>query len=93
MLGSSLLSAFAVGCPICNKIVIALLGVSGALGIWAPIQPVLGGISVAMLAIAVVLRWRRTRSPLSCTATPRAKPIGGLQPSQQPHQERIDQNV
>lgn len=59
--GSSLLSAFAVGCPICNKIVVALLGVSGALGIWAPVQPVLGALSVAALAAAVWLRWRGQR--------------------------------
>ncbi|MDQ2790294.1 MAG: hypothetical protein M3Y73_11475 [Actinomycetota bacterium] len=61
VLGSSILSAFAVGCPICNKIVIALLGVSGALGIWAPVQPVLGALSVAVLATAVWLRWRGRR--------------------------------
>ncbi|MDQ2882003.1 MAG: hypothetical protein M3Y48_12475 [Actinomycetota bacterium] len=61
VLGSSILSAFAVGCPICNKIVIALLGVSGALGIWAPVQPVLGALSVAVLATAVWLRWRAWR--------------------------------
>lgn len=59
--GSSVLSALAVGCPICNKIVIALLGVSGALGIWAPVQPVIGALSVAVLAAAVLLRWRRRR--------------------------------
>ncbi|MGH3764823.1 MAG: hypothetical protein ACRDTX_06695 [Pseudonocardiaceae bacterium] len=61
VVGSSVLSAFAVGCPICNKIVIALLGVSGALGIWAPMQPVLGALSVAVLATAVWLRWRGRR--------------------------------
>lgn len=59
--GSSILSMLAVGCPICNKIVIALLGVSGALGIWAPVQPVLGALSVAALGLAVLLRWRRWR--------------------------------
>ncbi|MGH3776009.1 MAG: hypothetical protein ACRDRR_09805 [Pseudonocardiaceae bacterium] len=64
VLGSSVLSAFAVGCPICNKIVIALLGVSGALGIWAPVQPVLGALSVVVLATAVLLRWRRGRCTL-----------------------------
>lgn len=67
--GSSLLSAFAVGCPICNKIVVALLGVSGALGIWAPVQPVLGALSVAVLATAVWLRWRGGRcTPQGCSA-------------------------
>ncbi|EHR61336.1 hypothetical protein [Saccharomonospora cyanea] len=58
VLGSSLLSAFAVGCPVCNKLVIGVLGVSGALGVWAPIQPVLAVISLSALLVAVVIRWR-----------------------------------
>ena len=37
--GGGLLSFFAVGCPICNKLVVALIGVSGALSFIAPIQP------------------------------------------------------
>lgn len=57
--GGSLLSALAVGCPLCNKIVMALLGVSGALGVWAPLQPLLALASLAVLATAVAVRWRR----------------------------------
>ena len=71
--GSSVLSTLAVGCPICNKIVVALLGVSGALGIWAPVQPVLGALSVAVLATAVWLRWRRRRcTSQACSAEEQA---------------------
>ncbi|WP_245788732.1 hypothetical protein [Amycolatopsis marina] len=67
VLGSSLLSALAVGCPICNKIVIGLLGVSGALGLWAPIQPALAVLSLAVLVVAVVLQWRnRTCATDTC---------------------------
>ncbi|MFC4003030.1 hypothetical protein [Prauserella oleivorans] len=70
VLGSSLLSAFAVGCPLCNKIVLGLLGVSGALGVWAPIQPALAGVSVAALGAAVLLRWRRRAcTPEGCAPT------------------------
>jgi hypothetical protein len=69
VLGSSVLSTLAVGCPICNKIVVALLGVSGALGIWAPMQPVLGALSVAALATAVWLRWRRRRCTSQACST------------------------
>lgn len=43
------LTYLAVGCPICNKVVVALLGSSGALTYFAPVQPVLGGIAVALL--------------------------------------------
>lgn len=59
VLGTTVLSTLAVGCPVCNKIVIGLLGVSGALGVWAPIQPVLAVVSLAVLGAAVVVRWRR----------------------------------
>jgi hypothetical protein len=59
VLGTAVVSALAVGCPVCNKVVVGLLGVSGALSIWAPIQPVLAVMSVAVLLAAVIVRWRR----------------------------------
>ena len=49
--------ALAVGCPVCNKIVVMLLGASGALERWAPVQPLLGGIAVLLLGLAVTVRW------------------------------------
>ena len=64
-LGGGVLSFFAVGCPVCNKIVVALIGVSGALNVWAPIQPALGIVSVALLAWA--LR-RRLAGERACPA-------------------------
>ena len=57
-LGATLLSAFAVGCPICNKLVVGLIGVSGALNYWAPLQPLLGLLSVAVLGAGLVVRLR-----------------------------------
>jgi hypothetical protein len=70
--GTSLLSALAVGCPLCNKIVLGLLGVSGALGLWAPIQPVLALVSLGLLGTAVVIRWRRRVCTLDgCMSVPR----------------------
>lgn len=51
-----ILSGFAVGCPICNKLVVALIGVSGALNVWAPIQPILGLASVGLLLYALRVR-------------------------------------
>ncbi len=47
------LSLFAVGCPVCNKIVVAAVGVTGALNLWAPIQPLLGILSLALLGWAL----------------------------------------
>ncbi len=58
-------SFIAIGCPICNKIVVALLGVSGALNYFAPVQPILGIAGVALLAWTL---WLRLRSQNSCLA-------------------------
>ena len=49
---------FAVACPVCNKIVLLVLGTSGAMGIWAPAQPYLAVISLVALTAAVVWKWR-----------------------------------
>src|SRR5581483_9968331 len=61
-IGSGLLGVLAVGCPVCNKLVVLLLGVAGAFQYFAPIQPYLGaaGVILAATALAVRLRaWRR----------------------------------
>lgn len=61
------LSFLAVGCPVCNKIVLLLLGTSGAMSVWAPIQPVLAGVSVLLLAVAAV---QRLAGEVACPAVP-----------------------
>ena len=57
-ISATVLSTFAVGCPICNKLVVGLIGVSGALTYWAPLQPVLGVLSIGLLGTGLVLRLR-----------------------------------
>ena len=47
--GGGLLSTLAIGCPICNHMVVALIGISGALSYWAPLQPVVGATAVVIL--------------------------------------------
>ena len=42
-------SFLAVGCPVCNQAVVALVGVSGALSWWAPVQPFIGLLAVGLL--------------------------------------------
>lgn len=64
--GGGLLTAFAVGCPICNKLVVAALGVSGAMTVWAPLQPVIAVLSIVGLAWA--LR-RRLRNEYACSVS------------------------
>ncbi|MET9819253.1 MULTISPECIES: hypothetical protein [unclassified Streptomyces] len=66
-LGAGLLAAFAVGCPICNKLVVLTLGISGALAYFAPVQPVLAAASVALLLYALV---RRLRTANVCAVSP-----------------------
>lgn len=59
------LTFFAVGCPVCNKIVLVLLGTSGALTWFEPLQPVL------QLAAVVLLGWAlraRLRGAVACPA-------------------------
>ncbi|MFB6949214.1 hypothetical protein ACFV85_06820 [Streptomyces niveus] len=51
-----ILSFLAVGCPVCNKLVLLLLGTSGALAYWAPVQPLLAVASVVLLAEAALRR-------------------------------------
>lgn len=53
-----LLSFFAVGCPICNKVVVVALGTSGALTWFAPVQPYLGVIALGLLAWSLRVRLR-----------------------------------
>ena len=50
---AGLLSFFAVGCPVCNKLVVAALGTTGAVEVFAPVQPLLAVASVALLAVAL----------------------------------------
>ena len=56
------LSFLAVGCPVCNKLVVLAVGVSGALSYWAPLQPFLAIASPALLVFAVDRRLRGMRS-------------------------------
>jgi hypothetical protein len=59
----NVLSLFAVGCPICNKLVVIAIGVSGALNWFAPIQPILALASLTLLAYAF---WARRRTAMTC---------------------------
>ena len=59
-----LLSFFAVGCPICNKVVVIALGTSGALTWFAPVQPYLGVFALGLLAWALRVR---LRGEVACT--------------------------
>ena len=52
------LTWFAVGCPVCNKIVLLALGYSGALAWFAPAQAYLALVGLALTSIALYARLR-----------------------------------
>lgn len=62
LLGGGVLSVFAVGCPVCNKLVVLALGLSGATAYFAPVQPLLGLLSVGLLGYALRVRLSRESS-------------------------------
>ncbi len=63
------LTYFAVGCPVCNKIVLLALGYNGALTWFEPFQPILQVLAVAVMVWAIWQRW----TYLDACPTPRAK--------------------
>ena len=68
-LAGGLVTFFAVGCPVCNKIVLLALGTTGALQFFEPIQPYLAGASILLLGWALYARLSRENS---CRITTRA---------------------
>lgn len=79
---AGLLTFFAVGCPVCNKLVLLAVGANGAVTWFEPFQPVLQAAALALLGWALVRRLRnRTSCPLpperdrrSTTPTPLTDP-------------------
>ena len=53
-----LLSFFAIGCQVCNKLVLLAVGTSGAMNYFAPVQPFLAGAGLLLLAWALIVRLR-----------------------------------
>lgn len=60
-IGGGLLGYLAVGCPICNKLIVGLLGASGAMSYFAPIQPLLGALGLMLVCLALAYRMRDLR--------------------------------
>ncbi len=72
-------SFLAVGCPVCNQVVVALVGTSGALGWWAPVQPVVGLAAIGLLLYTLRLRlttYRLAACPLPRSTSSRTVPSG-----------------
>ena len=58
------LSFLAVGCPVCNKIVVLALGASGAMSYFSPVQPLLALASTILLGYAIWIRLRSVQAPV-----------------------------
>jgi hypothetical protein len=67
ILGGGMLSVFAIGCPVCNMLVVLALGAGGALAYFAPVQPVLGLLALGLLLYAL---HARLRNEISCAVRP-----------------------
>lgn len=74
-IAGGVLSWFAVGCPVCNKLALLALGYSGAITWFAPVQPFLA--LAAMLLTAVALVWR-LRGQVACPVA--SVPAAGTTP-------------
>lgn len=66
-IAGGLLTWFAVGCPVCNKIALLALGYSGAITWFAPLQPVLAIAALILTGLALI--WR-LRGQVACPVTP-----------------------
>ena len=60
----------AIGCPVCNKIALVLLGTGGAMTVFAPIQPLIGAASLALLGE----RWRGASGSARAAGPARSDP-------------------
>jgi hypothetical protein len=64
----------AMACPVCNPLAIPLFGAAGVLSFLAPYRGLIALLSVALLALTLLVRLRTTRA---CRLTPPADPRPG----------------
>ena len=64
---SGMATVFAVGCPVCNKLVVAVLGTGGALSVFAPLQPLIGLAAAGLLVIGLTGQLRALTTTCSRT--------------------------
>lgn len=60
-LGGGLLGFFAFACPTCSMLLVFLLGFDFMFNVVNPLRPVLGVLSVAVLAYAIGKKWQESR--------------------------------
>jgi hypothetical protein len=65
----ALLAYLAIGCPVCNKLALIALGATGAVQVFAPMQPYLAAAGILALLWALAIR---LRGEMSCAWAPPA---------------------
>jgi hypothetical protein len=66
------LGAFlAIGCPVCNKVALVLLGAGGAMSVYAPIQPWIAAGSLGLFVVTAAWRLRLRARGGACAAPAR----------------------
>lgn len=65
---ASFAAFLAIGCPVCNKVALVLLGASGAMSFWAPLQPIVGATSLVLLVVTAAWRLRLRANGGACPA-------------------------
>lgn len=74
----TIVSFFAVGCPVCNKLVLLALGSSGAVQYFEPLQPLLAIASIGLLLWAFLKRaTSEDRCPVPQPQTVASTPADG----------------
>lgn len=63
---ASLTNILAVGCPICNKILVALIGASAIMTYIEPARVWFGIVSAGLVGVALFLKIKNLRSCVSC---------------------------
>lgn len=71
------LTYVAVGCPVCNKLVLLALGSAGAVTWFEPVQPALQAAALVLLAGALLVR---LRGEVACASAPGAPRAGSQAP-------------
>lgn len=66
----TMLTWFAVGCPVCNKLALLAFGYGGAITWFAPAQPYLAGAAIVFTAVALA---RRLEGEISCIVPQRTE--------------------
>ena len=70
-IAGGVVTVLAVGCPVCNKLVVLALGTGGALNFFSPLQPALAIAAVALLLATLIARLHRLAA---CPAPPASRP-------------------